>query len=413
MNDYHLKTLAQVRAFLDGTQAVEFSLHNQQSRYDFIRRSLIRFRYHQLSKPDKGLLLSFMSHVSGYSRIQVKRLTKVWLERGSLQPRFSAGNGFTRKYTDADQRLLAKLDELHGTLSGPATKKLCERAWQLFGLADYQRLAGISVAHLYNLRRARIYQRSRRHFEKTRAKPSTIGERRKPQPNGLPGYIRVDTVHQGDQDGVKGLYHINAVDEVTQFEVVCAVEKISERYLIPVLEQLLDQFPFVILGFHADNGSEYINQHVVKLLKKLLIELTKSRARQSNDNALVESKNGSIVRKHLGYAHIQQHWAPLVNQFHHNYLNPYINYHRPCFFPVIKTNAKGKQVKTYPYDAMMTPYEKFKSLNNANQHLKPDISIHQLDAIALSINDNEAAKRLKDAKQQLFKTISEQKHQAA
>ena len=99
--------------------------------------------------------------------------------------------------------------------------------------------------------------------------------------------------------GIKGLYHINAVDEVSQFEIVCAVEKISERYLIPVLEQLLDQFPFIILGFHADNGSEYINRHVVKLLKKLLIELTKSRARHANDNALVESKNGSIIRKHL------------------------------------------------------------------------------------------------------------------
>ena len=308
---------------------------------------------------------------------------------------------------------MAELDELHETLSGQATKKLCERAWRLFDLPAYQRLAGISVSHLYNLRHSSTYQRARRKFDKTRSKNSPIGERRKPQPDGQPGYIRVDTVHQGDQDGVKGLYHINAVDEVTQFDIVCAVEKISERYLIPVLEQLLDQFPFIIVSFHADNGSEYINQHVVKLLKKLLIELTKSRARHSNDNALVESKNGSIVRKHLGYSHIQQHWAPLVDQFHQHYLNPYINYHRPCFFPVIKTNAKGKQVKTYPYEAMMTPFEKFKSLDDAHQYLKPGITMEELDAIAMSINDNEAAKQLKEAKQQLFKTIAEQSNQAA
>lgn len=206
-----------------------------------------------------------------------------------------------------------------------------------------QRLAGISVSHLYNLKHSRTYQRARRKFEKTRSKNSSIGERRKPQPNGQPGYIRVETGHQGDQDGVKGLYHINAVDEITQFDIVCAVEKISEHYLIPVLEQLLDQFPFIIVSFHPDNGSEYINQHVVKLLKKLLIELTKSRARHSNDNALVESKNGSIVRKQLGYSHIQQHWALLAGQFHQHYLNPYINYHRPCFFPVIKTNARASR----------------------------------------------------------------------
>lgn len=413
MNDEQIKTLAQIQVFLDGTQAVEFSLNSKQERYDFIRRCLIRFGYHSLSRPDKGLLLSFMTHISGYSRIQVKRLTITWLKQGQLKPRTSAGNGFARKYTDADKRLLAELDELHGTLSGPATKKLCERAWRLFELSRYQQLAGISVAHLYNLRRSRIYQGSRRKFEKTRSKNSSIGERRKPQPDGQPGYIRVDTVHQGDQDGVKGLYHINAVDEVTQFDIVCAVEKISERYLIPVLEQLLDQFPFIIVSFHADNGSEYINQHVVKLLKKLLIELTKSRARHSNDNALVESKNGSIVRKHLGYSHIQQRWAPLVDQFHRHYLNPYINYHRPCFFPVTKTNAKGKQVKTYPYEAMMTPFEKFKSLDGAHQYLKPGITMEELDAIAMSINDNEAAQQLRKAKQQLFKTIAEQSNQAA
>ncbi len=71
-----------------------------------------------------------------------------------------------------------------------------------------------------------------------------IGERRWPDPQGRPGYLRVDTVHQGDQEGVKGLYHINAVDEVTQWEVVGATAQISEAWLMPVLEAMLAQFPF-------------------------------------------------------------------------------------------------------------------------------------------------------------------------
>jgi len=96
----------------------------------------------------------------------------------------------------------------------------------------------------------------------------------KPRANGEPGFIRIDTVHQGDQDKQKGVYHINAVDEVTQFEVVCTFEKISEQYLMPVIEQLLDCFPFVIQGFHSDNGSEYINYKVTALLEKLLVEFT-------------------------------------------------------------------------------------------------------------------------------------------
>jgi len=85
------------------------------------------------------------------------------------------------------------------------------------------------------------------------------------------------------------------VDELPQFQVICAVEKISEAYLLPVLETIMAAFPFVILGFHSDSGSEYINLHgipgyahnqVAKLLEKLRIEQTKSRSRQTNDNAL-------------------------------------------------------------------------------------------------------------------------------
>ena len=174
-------------------------------------------------------------------------------------------------------------------------------------------------------------------------------------------------------------------------------------------EALLEQFPFVILAFHADNGSEYINKHVAKLLNKLLIELTKSRPRHSNDNALVESKNGAIVRKHLGYVHIPQKWAPLINAFNRDHLNPYINFHRPCFFPVVINYAKGKQRKTYPYQAMMTPYDRFKSLPNAEQYLKPGITLKQLDDMAIAISDNDAAKQLNEAKLKLYKTIFEQK----
>ncbi len=413
MNDTQIKTLEQVRQFLDGTRAIDLVIETKKERYDWIRDTLIRFRYRHLGKADKGLLLDFLQKVSDYSRIQAKRLVKQYLKTGRLHRRQRTAKGFSRKYTLGDIRLLARTDELHSTLSGPATKKLCERAWEVFGQTEYQRLAGISVGHLYNLRRSTTYRGVRHHFEKTRPTISSIGERRKPQPDGKPGYLRVDTVHQGDLDGVKGVYHINAVDEVTQFEIVCSVEKISERYLIPVLEALLEQFPFVILGFHADNGSEYINKHVTQLLNKLLIELTKSRPRHSNDNALVESKNGAIVRNHLGYVHIPQKWAPLISTFNRDHLNPYINFHRPCFFPVVITDAKGKQRKTYPYQAMMTPYDKFKSLPNAEQHLKPGMTLKQLDDMATAMSDNDAAKQLNEAKLKLYKTIFEQKHRAA
>lgn len=414
MNDAQLHTLDQLRAFLKGTVAVGFSV-GAHERYDFITRILRRFGYPRLRRVDKGVVLRFLGRVSGYSRAQLTRLVQRGRKPAPLVKQYPAQRiGFTRTYTDADVLLLAHTDTLHGTLSGPATKKLMERACEVFGERGYERLATISVAHLYNLRKRSGYQRQRRVWTKTRPVTLPIGERRAPAPNNQPGYLRVDSVHQGDQDGVKGLYHINAVDCVTQYEAVATCEHISEGFLIPVLEELLQSFPFVIRGFHSDNGSEFINGPVVKLLNKLLIEeQTKSRSRHSNDNAQAESKNGAIVRKHFGYSHIPQRFAALVNAFCGEHLNPYVNFHRPCLFAETITDAKGRQRKRYPYKLMMTPYEKLKSLPLAEQFLKPGITFQQLNAQASAMSDNDAAQRLNNARTILFKTIFNRSKTAA
>jgi transposase InsO family protein len=414
MNDKQLATLAQLQAFLDGTTPVDFAVAAEE-RYDFIARILERFGYRLLPRAGKGVVLRFLERVSGYSRQQLTRLVKRGAERRPLIKRYCASRtSFARTYTSADVRLLAQTDTLHSTLSGLATKKLMERAFAIFGDVRYQRLAVISVAHLYNLRQRPVYQRLRQVWTKTRPVTVAIGERRAPSPNNQPGYLRVDSVHQGDRDGIKGVYHINTVDCVTQYEGVATCERISEAFLIPVLEALLESFPFVIKGFHSDNGSEYINREVAKLLNKLLIEeQTKSRSRHCNDNAQAESKNGAIVRKHLGYSHIPQRFATLVNAFCCDHLNPYINFHRPCLFAETITDAKGRQRKHYPYQLMMTPYEKLKSLDQAEPFLKPGMTFEQLDAQAGAMSDNEAAQRLNDARVVLFKTIFNRSKKAA
>ena len=414
MNANELTGIDQVRDFLAGTQRVAFEVAgDKQSRYDWVRRTLVRFDYLRCNKADKGTLTAYLMKVSGYSRAQVKRLIKQYRETGRLTPRQCTARGFPRRYTQADMRLLAAMDERHNTPNGLTLKKLCERAFEVFGQAEYERLAGISVSHLYNLRQSQTYRRARHTVDKTRPVTLPIGERRQPQPDGQPGYIRIDTVHQGDLDGEKGVYHINAVDEVTQFEGVVSVERISEVYLIPALEHLLESFPFVLRGFHADNGSEYINKQVARLLEKLRIELTKSRARHSNDNALVECKNGHVVRKLLGHAHIPRRWAGPLNDFHRQHLNPYVNYHRPCLFPETVTDRKGKQRKRYPYKNLMTPYEKLKSLDDAQRYLKPELSFEILDRIAYGISDNAAADALQQARRALFTTIHEQEYKRA
>lgn len=409
-----LTTLAHLEEFLAGTQPVAFSvLSTKDECYQWIQATLIQFTYQTLSKPHKGLVRRYLEKISGYSRQQLTRLICQYRQTGRIIRCQRTVQGFARRYTADDIRLLAAMDERHDTPCGPAIKKLCERACQLFGESAYTRLATISISHLYNLRHSTPYQQQRRHVEKTRPTRSTIGERRKPHPAGQPGFLRLDTVHQGDWDKQKGVYHINAVDEVTQFQVVCTVEKISEAYLLPALEDLLAAFPFHIRGFHSDNGSEYINGRVARLLGKLLIEFTKSRARQTNDNALVESKNGAVVRKLFGHAHIPQRWASLINAFHQEHLHPYLNFHRPCFFPETRTDPKGKERKIYRYEAMMTPYEKLKSLPQGETSLKPGVTFAILDATAQQFSDNHAADCLQKARQQLFTTIHERTQSTA
>lgn len=415
MNETKLTTLDQLRQFLAGTPEVEFHpVVAADERYRHIVSVLGRFHYTRLKRPDKGVVLRYLMRTTGYSRQQLTRLVGRFLEVGRLSKHYVApAKGFVRKFTREDLALLAQTDALHGTLSGPATLRIMQRALAVFGDTRYARLATISVGHLYNLRKKAGYLDRRQHWTKTRGCSVPIGKRRAPAPDGRPGFIRIDSVHQGDQDGVKGVYHINAVDCVTQWERVATCEKISEAYLLPVIRELLAGFPFWILGFHADNGSEYINHQVAKMLEKLRVEFTKSRPRHSNDNGLAETKNGAVVRKHLGYSHIPQHFATAVNAFCAEFLNPYLNFHRPCLFPEEITDKKGKVRKRYPLNGVMTPFEKLQSLEKPSQYLKPGITLKALEAQSKAISDNQAAERLNSAKQRLFQSIFNRSKSAA
>ena len=415
MQEERLDSIERLEQFLEGTAGISpRGSGNEEQRQAHVRRVLARFNYQGLSRRDKGVVVRYLVQTSGYSRQHLVRLIGRFVARKPLGQRKAPVAGFYRRYTEADVRVLAQTDALHDTPSGLAVKHLFQRAWQVYGDARYERLAGISVAHLYNLRATPRYQDCRVSWQGTRAgKGVAIGVRRAPRPAGRAGFIRIDSVHQGDQDGVKGVYHINAVDCVTQWQVVATCQKISEAYLLPVLAEMLDTFPFTILGVHADNGSEYINRRVAKMLDKLNAEFTKSRPRRSNDNALVETKNGAVVRKFLGYNHIPQRFAAQVNEFCRNYLNPYLNLHRPCLFAEDRTDDKGKVVKRYPQRLVQTPLEKLTGLSPECRNLRADIAIETLWRQAGAMSDNEAAARLQKARVALFESINRRLNRAA
>jgi transposase InsO family protein len=392
-------SLDQIRAFLAASEEVVFKSRDRVQVYGFVGQVLQQQSYCTLKRRSRGLVRRYLQKLTGLSRAQITRLIAVYMEGKPLQPKVYQRRCFPHRYSREDIALLATVDEAHETMSGPATQKILQRACHDFGDRKYRRLAKLSVAHLYRLRKTQMYLRRRIVYQPTRPTQVSIGERRRPVPKG-PGYLRVDTVHQGDLDGIKGVYHINAVDEVTQWQVVGAAAQISEAHLIPVLEAMLAQFPFRILGFHSDNGSEFINHRVAQLLEKLLIEQTKSRPRRSNDNGLAETKNGAVIRKHMGYGHIAAPHAEVIQVFYEEYFNPYLNFHRPCGVPEEITDAKGKPKRVYRWYA--TPWEILRRLPGLVQALKPDVTIEDLDRMARAKTDTAAAMEMQAAKQKLF-----------
>jgi hypothetical protein len=415
MNEAKLETIEQIQEFLTGTAAVTFSIPAEESAlHAFVATVIIRFGYFSRRKGHRSVLLAYLRRLTGYSRQHLSRLLAQYRDTHSLKPLARASRtSFTRHYGPADVALLAETDRLHDTLSSPATKVLLQRAFTLFGDARFARLAQISASHLYNLRASEPYRKLRLVWHGTRPSPVAIGVRKAPAPQGIPGYIRIDTVHQGDQDGMKGVYHINAVDIVTQWELVAAVEHISEAYLLPVIALLLDGFPFVIRGFHSDGGSEFINHKTAQFLEKLRVEFTRSRPRQTNDNALVECKNGAVIRKLMGYSHIPQKHATAINGFYTEAFNPYLNFHRPCFFAVDTTDAKGKVRKTYPHEQITTPWERLKAIPDYETFLKDGITAQALELQANAMSDNAAAKKVQLARKQLFQSFNRRSKSAA
>jgi hypothetical protein len=408
MDDTQITTLEQVRAVLESPEGLAFNRSGREELYIWIDSVLKRFDYFELRRKAKGQVKAYVQRLSGLSRSQVTRLVTRDLLEGEIKPAYAKRNRFATVYTNFDKELLAQTDNAHGRLSGPATRKILQRQYAVYGDKRFERLRCISSAHIYNLRSSRTYRERAQTVAKTQSVGVSIGIRRKPEPQGRPGYIRVDTVHQGDLNGEKGVYHINMVDAVTQWEIVLCVETISEAHLKPVLEIALGMFPFVIINFHSDNGSEFINDVIAKLLNKLLIEQTKSRSNRTNDNALVEGKNGSVIRKHMGHWHIEQRHAPTINRFYQEHFNPYLNFHRPCGFATVTVDEKGRRHKKY--QTYQTPYECLRSLviaarSKAEDYLREGISLKGLDAIAAKLTDNQAAAIMQATRDRIFKKV--------
>jgi hypothetical protein len=374
--------------------------------YAWLNDILIRLKYRSLKRKEKGMIRRYLTLYSGYTESHIDHLIAQYQKKGKIKRRKRTQPKFERIYTSQDIALLAEVAEGYQHQNGRALKEVCREMYEVYADQRFIRLANISVSRLYDLKKTEVFKTMALTYTKTRPAAVNIGERKKPCPEGKPGYLRVDSVHQGDRDKEKGVYHINLVDEVTQMEIAVCVEGISEAFLLPALEDALAQFPFAIINFHSDNGSEYINKVVAELLQKLLVTQTKSRSRRTNDNALVEGKNGAVIRKHRGFMHIPKRHAKAINDFYRDYFNSFINFHRFCAFPDEEIDVRGKIMKRYRI--YLTPIQKLLSIENVERYLKEGVTKESLWAQAKKQSHVAAAAEMQKQKSSLFKLISAQ-----
>lgn len=372
--------------------------------YTWMNDILIRLKYRFLKKKERGIVRRYLHLYSAYTESHIDHLIAGYRKYGKISQEKRTQPQFGKIYTSEDIALLAEVADGYQHQNGRALKEVCREMLEVYGDKRFVRLAKISVSRLYDLKKTEVFKTKALTYTKTRKVSVPIGERRKPYPEGRPGYLRVDSVHQGDRDKEKGVYHINLVDEVTQYEIVVCVEGISEEFLLPALEDALAQFPFVVINFHSDNGSEYINKMVARLLQKLLVTQTKSRSRRTNDNALVEGKNGAVIRRHMGFMHIPKKHAGAINDFYRDFFNPFVNLHRFCAFPDEEIDARGKIVKKYR--TYRTPIEKLLLIENVENYFKEDVTKESLRTQAKKQSHLAAAQEMQKAKSALFKLIS-------
>lgn len=408
MNDSQIQTIPQIEQFIQSSEGISFRGKSKVEIYEWIEKALIKYKYIKLRKKEKGLIHQYMMKMTGYSRAQINRLILQYKKMGKVRVTEYVRHKFSCQYSPKDIELLARTDKLHNYPNAAALKRILNREYSIFGEKAYKQISKISISHIYNLRRSVIYGRTGSWYNETKRETGKgLGVKKKPEPNGEPGYLRVDSVHQGDhEDGRKGVYHINLIDEVTQFEYIVTVACLNSQEIKKALERAFKMFPFTIKGFHSDNGTEYVNEDISQALLQCLIDFTRSRSGKSNDNALVEGKNGSIIRKWIQYEYIGRDYVERVNTFLVTF-NEYINYHRVCAYARIEEDPKkkGKVKKVYKYEDYMTPYEKLKSLPDAKGYLKKGVTFARLNAQAMRMTDNEMAKRVQDELENLLQII--------
>jgi len=190
--------------------------------------------------------------------------------------------------------------------------------------------------------------------------------------NAVPGFTEVDLVgHDGGNNSGDYVQSLNFVDIATCWDSTAACKNKAQVHVFGALKAIIARFPFTVLGIDSDNGSEFINAHMLKYCLKNEITFTRSRPYKKNDSCFVEQKNYSVVRRNVGYLrHDTDEELRVLNELY-IYLDSYVNYFQPVLKLISKTRVGSKVTKKY--DKAKTPFRRVLESRSIDDRIKKSL----------------------------------------
>lgn len=338
-------------------------------------------RWSKATRAEKSAILDAVCRVTGWHRDHARKAIRMAIAEQACGPRPRKSREPVRTYGDA---VIALLQTCWVVLDGPSGKRLQPALAQtLDNLARHGHLDRIPaevIAQVGQMSAATIDRRLApariglvgKTISHTR--PGTLLKSSIPLKtwhewnDTIPGFIQIDLVgHEGGDNNGHFYYSLDAVDIATGWTETVTVRSKGEQIVAAGLEELWLRFPFHIAGIHSDNGSEFINHHLFRWADTHKISFSRGRASHSNDQAHVEEKNWSVVRRNVGYYRYDKpRELDLLNQ-----LWPLVSIQVNLFLPQQKLISKtrhGAKI-TKRHDTATTPINRL--LNQYNDILDP------------------------------------------
>ena len=376
--------------------------------YELIRA--IYDRYHSATRKEKTVILDEFCKNTNYNRKYVIRLLNSSLENISVK-NFSR-RGRKKVYDDAiiEQVLI----DIWKATNLPCAKRLKHLIPIWLPYYDKQPIAEPIKQKLLTISAStidRMMAPLRAKFTKkglATTKPGSIIKKHIPIKTDQwdeqqPGFLEADTVaHCGSSVAGIFVYTVNSVDIATQWTEQRAVWGKGEKGVLKAMTSIENHLPFPIKGFDCDNGSEFLNWHLVKHFqqRKQPVQFTRSRSYQKNDNAHIENKNWTHIRQYLGYQRFDIiDLVDMLNEMYNNEWNMYFNFFINSQKLISKQRIKSKIVKKY--DEPKTPYQRIMESEFISQQTK-----QQLTNFKSKLNPFHLQKQMKQKINNIIKMVN-------